>query len=554
MSQKIVFVSWFMTAYGVAFMGNCASFLTLDDKETTKKQYDLQQRWEQIHKTTEIHCFFPELYKTTGNEKFLKTTNHTRKEKYEALKKEYPNFDSEEFWEVCHIMEFGDQLLWFEKMWGKSFTCIHIDEIRSDTDQYEININLTVIRRYVENTIVHSPEKMFYVNFFNTPTETQIAWYILASEPNFPKNVEFYHFATVKPKNSTNQTETKLENLRCKKLTKTPLSDYYDLQIIKVKSQFEKETLGKLKFWIQERQDNFSILLLGERGTGKTKIVKSFEGYTEGKKIITANCAYFPDDGLAEAALFGTSKGSFTGVEEKKGLFFEANNNILFLDEIHHLSKRVQAKLLTALQTDSEGKYCYRVMGKTEDNSSKFQLLCASNRSIPELKKLLDEDFFDRISQRIIEIPNMRNSQTIEESFESVWKHMKFHKTEPSGKEKEELLKWLKTISFPGNYRTLEQITISVSDYIEAKARDKKLFVDKKDCVSYAKSEYEKRAGQETVPIHLKIVPGLTHNGYVKEFKSQLAQLFYEKYNTHEEAAKQLGLSLSSYYNWKGKK
>ena len=54
---------------------------------------------------------------------------------------------------------------------------------------------------------------------------------------------------------------------------------------------------------------------------------------------------------LAEAELFGSARGAFTGAEKRAGYFAEANHGTLFLDEIGDLPMSVQPKLLRALQT-----------------------------------------------------------------------------------------------------------------------------------------------------------------------------------------------------------
>jgi transcriptional regulator with PAS, ATPase and Fis domain len=71
---------------------------------------------------------------------------------------------------------------------------------------------------------------------------------------------------------------------------------------------------------------------------------------------------------MAESELFGYEKGAFTGAlkEGKSGLFADANGGILFLDEIHNLSKSVQAKLMTAIQTDRENNMHIRKFGSNK--------------------------------------------------------------------------------------------------------------------------------------------------------------------------------------------
>ena len=102
---------------------------------------------------------------------------------------------------------------------------------------------------------------------------------------------------------------------------------------------------------------------------------------------MTVNCGAIPEN-LLESELFGHVKGAFTGAySDKKGLLEEANGGVLFLDEIHHLSKMVQAKLMKALQTDKDNNMSIRRIGSNKETKIKCRLVFATNRTINELKK-----------------------------------------------------------------------------------------------------------------------------------------------------------------------
>jgi len=93
------------------------------------------------------------------------------------------------------------------------------------------------------------------------------------------------------------------------------------------------------------------ILIFGETGTGKELLVQAIHNYSARKKepFVAINCAAIPET-LLESILFGTAKGAFTGAVESKGLFQQAGNGTLFLDELNSLSIPLQAKLLRVLQ------------------------------------------------------------------------------------------------------------------------------------------------------------------------------------------------------------
>jgi len=92
-------------------------------------------------------------------------------------------------------------------------------------------------------------------------------------------------------------------------------------------------------------------------------------------------------ENLLESELFGHVRGSFTGANNtKKGLFEEAHNGTIFLDEIGETSQTFQVKLLRVLQENE-----IRRVGDTKDIPIKVRVLAASNR---ELKKLVADNIF----------------------------------------------------------------------------------------------------------------------------------------------------------------
>jgi transcriptional regulator with GAF, ATPase, and Fis domain len=225
------------------------------------------------------------------------------------------------------------------------------------------------------------------------------------------------------------------------------------------------EQVEYLKYYFKN-PGRFSILILGERGIGKTKWVKQIANEKLHIKLVVANCASFSDDTMAESELFGHAKGAFTGaISEKNGLFKEANNGILFLDEVHNLSARVQEKVMTALQTESsgenKGKFCIRRLGENEATYVAVRPVFASNLKLSELKKKILPDLYDRISQLVVEFPSIRESKLdVFKEFNLVWEEMQFnnHKECPCIKNFKD---WLKRISLEGNYRTLQSIAIN---------------------------------------------------------------------------------------------
>lgn len=118
----------------------------------------------------------------------------------------------------------------------------------------------------------------------------------------------------------------------------------------------ENEAMLSIKSKILKVSRNDSpVMVIGESGTGKELIVEAIYsmGSRREKPFISVNCAAIPDT-LMESTLFGTVKGSFTGAENRKGLFEIADGGTLFLDEINSMNIDLQAKLLKVVE---EQKY-----------------------------------------------------------------------------------------------------------------------------------------------------------------------------------------------------
>jgi transcriptional regulator with AAA-type ATPase domain len=283
----------------------------------------------------------------------------------------------------------------------------------------------------------------------------------------------------------------------------------------------------------------FSILLLGERGTGKSLIAKKISEKLE-KKMESANCASFADDNSAEAALFG-----YKGIN---GLFQNANGGILFLDEIHHLSKAVQAKLMLALNTNQDNKMYVRKLRGLKEYPVEFRLMLATNKTIDELREILLPEFYDRVVQHVIELPPLRdkdNLEKIEQHWEDIWKQLKFK--EPAPKEKP-LIDWLKKQELRGNYRDLQKIAIYYHTYNLFDEKNKPA----KSALDYAKNEFQKygaKAPEQKIECF-----SFKAKEIEMKFYFELQKWAIGKYGSKKKAAEELGVEERTLTNWKNKK
>ena len=152
-----------------------------------------------------------------------------------------------------------------------------------------------------------------------------------------------------------------------------------------------------------------TILILGETGVGKDFIatyIHSISNRSNGK-FVKINCGAVPEH-LLESEFFGYEEGAFTGAQKggKKGLFEEANEGILYLDEIGDMPYTLQVKLLSAIND----RMFYRI-GGTNPIEFDARIIAATNH---DLKKLVEEkkfraDLYYRLNVVTFVIPPLRN-------------------------------------------------------------------------------------------------------------------------------------------------
>lgn len=150
------------------------------------------------------------------------------------------------------------------------------------------------------------------------------------------------------------------------------------------------------------------VLLTGETGTGKEVFAQAIHHNSPRNKsnFVAVNCSSFSKE-LLESEMFGHKAGSFTGaLKDKKGLFEEANNGTIFLDEIGEMAFELQAKLLRILECGE-----YIKIGDTKPTKVNVRIIAATNR---DLKREIDnnhfrEDLYYRLSVFQIHLPPLRS-------------------------------------------------------------------------------------------------------------------------------------------------
>lgn len=209
------------------------------------------------------------------------------------------------------------------------------------------------------------------------------------------------------------------------------------------------------------------ILVYGETGTGKELLVQSIHNASPRSQhpFLAVNCAALPAS-LLEGILFGTVRGSFTGSEDRAGLFELTTEGTLFLDEVQSLPLELQAKLLRVLQ---EGEF-YRV-GDSQVRTSGARVVAAMN-VLPEdavETGMMRKDLYYRLNVVRLDLLPLRHRREdillLTQAFIRKW-NQKFG-TSVTGIDVDAETRFM-TYYWPGNVRELENSIESALNQIDS--------------------------------------------------------------------------------------
>ncbi len=166
-----------------------------------------------------------------------------------------------------------------------------------------------------------------------------------------------------------------------------------------------KEMLRLKSLGLKAAMSDSPVMLAGSTGTGKELFVQSIHNSSSRKyrPFIAQNCAALPSN-LLESILFGSVKGSYTGAENRPGLFELANGGTLFLDEINSMPLEIQPKLLRVLQDGM-----VRRVGSATTVDVDVRIISAINTDINTVveSRQIRQDLFFRLNVITLLIPDL---------------------------------------------------------------------------------------------------------------------------------------------------
>ena len=202
-----------------------------------------------------------------------------------------------------------------------------------------------------------------------------------------------------------------------------------------------------------------SVLISGETGTGKELVALAVHtsGPRADRSFVAVNCAALPEH-LLESELFGHARGAFTGASSsRRGLFVEAQDGTIFLDEIGDLPLSLQGKLLRVLQSGE-----VRPVGSEATRTVDVRCIAATHKDLSVLVEqgAFREDLFFRLDVLRVRVPPLRERS---EDIPLLVDHFLRLSLERSSRSvlagfEPEALEFLAACDWPGNVRQLENL------------------------------------------------------------------------------------------------
>jgi transcriptional regulator with PAS, ATPase and Fis domain len=200
-----------------------------------------------------------------------------------------------------------------------------------------------------------------------------------------------------------------------------------------------------------------TVLLIGETGTGKELFARGihYAGATADEPFVAINCAAIPE-ALLESELFGHERGAFTGAHSRKqGLLELSARGTLFLDEVHHLPRQLQPKLLRALESRR-----VRRLGGLEEFPIECRIIAAGSPLLEQVVAAGEfrEDLYYRLNVFHVTLPPLRDRL---EDIEITARHFLYEETREHQQPKrfsDDAIAAMLVHRWPGNVRELKNV------------------------------------------------------------------------------------------------
>jgi PAS domain S-box-containing protein len=212
-----------------------------------------------------------------------------------------------------------------------------------------------------------------------------------------------------------------------------------------------------------------TVLLTGESGVGKEEIAKLIQQASPRMELpfIKVNCGAIPET-LMESELFGYEGGAFTGAlkKGKAGLFEQANNGTIFLDEIGEIPTHLQVKLLRVLQEMEITR-----VGSAAPKKIDVRVIAATNKNLQELVQEgnFREDLFYRLNVIPISIPPLRKRMEDIPLLIDTYSRMFASKYDKQLRFSKKAIHVFSSYRWPGNVRELvnilERLYVTATNY-----------------------------------------------------------------------------------------
>jgi DNA-binding NtrC family response regulator len=273
-----------------------------------------------------------------------------------------------------------------------------------------------------------------------------------------------------------------------------------------------------------------TVLLVGESGTGKELVARAIhqQSASAAGRFIALNCAAIPHD-LLENQLFGHRKGAFTGADrDQAGVFIHVSGGTVFLDEIGELPQGTQAKLLRAIEQKE-----VLPVGANEPVAFEARVLAATNKNLAREVEAgrFREDLYYRLNVVSITLPPLRERR---EDIPDLVEHLLARHAQTIGKRisgvSHEAMQILMACPWRGNVRELDN------------ALQRAVILGDGPLLTPADLPPDLAPQPDD--------PGLVEdlNDAVRRFEKLHIERLLKRFPDKKEAARRLGVALSSLY------